>query len=55
MNDDPARRTRPKRDGDGRWGYREQTRNQRTTCDSNRKQERRDRSLHPFHYVPVPA
>jgi hypothetical protein len=55
MNDDLVRRTRPKRDADGPGGNREQARNQRTTCDSNRKQERRDRSLHPFHYVTVPA
>lgn len=57
VNDDAARRTRPGRaaDAEGGCGYREQARTQRPNCDSHRKQERGGCSLHPFHYVPVPA
>jgi hypothetical protein len=53
LNNDPAR-ARPERNAEGARGHREETRDQRATRDGNRKQERRDHSLHPPHSFPFP-
>ena len=53
LNNDPTR-TRTERNAQRACGHREETRNQRATRDGDRKQERRDHSLHPPHSFPFP-
>jgi hypothetical protein len=53
LNNDPAR-TRPERNAEGACRHREETRDQRATRDGDRKQKRRDHSLHPPHSFPFP-
>ena len=52
LNDAPAR-ARPERDAEGRRRRREQSRDQRASCDSDHQQQRGNHTLFPAHVVPL--